>query len=72
MAKAGWDKDEVDLYELNEAYAASSIACNRDLGVDPAKVNINGGAIALGHPVGGSGNTATHMVVGLFFSCFQH
>lgn len=57
MEKAGWDKDEVDLYELNEAFASQSIAVTRGLGVDPAKVNVSGGAIALGHPVGASGNT---------------
>jgi acetyl-CoA C-acetyltransferase len=46
---------DVDLFELNEAFAAQSLAVVRDLGVDPAKVNVNGGAIALGHPIGASG-----------------
>ncbi|XP_058449578.1 acetyl-CoA acetyltransferase-like [Malaya genurostris] len=55
VQKAGWKVDDVDLFELNEAYAAHSIAVIDGLGVDPAKVNINGGAIALGHPVGASG-----------------
>ncbi len=52
---AGWDLDEVDLFEINEAFAAQSIAVIRELGVDPNKVNVNGGAIALGHPIGASG-----------------
>jgi len=56
LSKAGWSKDEVDLFELNEAFAAQSIAVLRDLKIDPSKVNINGGAIALGHPIGASGN----------------
>ena len=52
---AGWNLDEVDLFEINEAFAAQSIAVIRELGVDPDKVNVNGGAIALGHPIGASG-----------------
>ncbi|XP_017790579.1 PREDICTED: acetyl-CoA acetyltransferase, cytosolic isoform X2 [Habropoda laboriosa] len=55
LKKAKWTKETVDLYELNEAFAAQSIACVRELGLDPDKVNINGGAIALGHPIGASG-----------------
>ena len=55
MKKAKWNKQEVDLYELNEAYAAQSIACTRALGLDPNKVNADGGAIALGHPISASG-----------------
>ena len=47
--------DDVDLFELNEAFAAQSLAVTRELGLDPAKVNIHGGAIALGHPIGASG-----------------
>jgi acetyl-CoA C-acetyltransferase len=46
---------DVDLFEINEAFAASSIAVNRNLGIDPAKVNVHGGAVALGHPIGASG-----------------
>ena len=46
---------QLDLIELNEAFAAQSLACVRDLGLDPSKVNVNGGAIALGHPLGSSG-----------------
>ena len=52
---AGWNLDEVDLFEINEAFAAQSIAVIRELGVDPNKVNVNGGAIALGYPIGASG-----------------
>lgn len=45
----------MDFYELNEAFAAQAIACVQELGLDPEKVNVNGGAIALGHPIGMSG-----------------
>ena len=55
LEKAGWKIDDLDLIEANEAFAAQAIAVNKDLGWDPAKVNVNGGAIALGHPVGASG-----------------
>ncbi len=55
IKKAGWNLDEVDLFEINEAFAAQSIAVIRELGIDPNKVNVNGGAIALGHPIGTSG-----------------
>ena len=55
LAKEGIGVEDVDLFELNEAFAAVGIASTRALGVDPAKVNPNGGAIALGHPIGASG-----------------
>ncbi len=55
LAKAGWKADALDLIEANEAFAAQACAVNKDLGFDPAKVNVNGGAIALGHPIGASG-----------------
>ncbi|MGD0957025.1 MAG: acetyl-CoA C-acetyltransferase [Candidatus Acidiferrales bacterium] len=56
LAKTGWDRDkDVDLYELNEAFAVAAIAVMRQLKLDPAKVNVNGGAVALGHPIGASG-----------------
>lgn len=55
LAKAGLKLDDIDLIEANEAFAVQSIAVGRDLGWDPAKVNVNGGAIALGHPIGASG-----------------
>ena len=56
LAKAGWKADDLDLVEANEAFAAQACAVNKDMGWDPAKVNVNGGAIALGHPIGASGN----------------
>lgn len=55
LEKIGWTKDDVDLYELNEAFAVQSVIVNKTLGIDESKVNITGGAIALGHPVGSSG-----------------
>ncbi|MEW6693336.1 Acetyl-CoA acetyltransferase [Tepidimonas thermarum] len=55
LARAGWTVADVDLFELNEAFAAQACAVNQALGIDPAKVNVNGGAIALGHPIGASG-----------------
>jgi acetyl-CoA C-acetyltransferase len=55
LAKAGWKIDDLDLIEANEAFAAQAIAVNKDLGWDTSKVNVNGGAIALGHPIGASG-----------------
>jgi acetyl-CoA C-acetyltransferase len=53
--RAGTSRDSYDLYELNEPFAAASVAVMRDLGLDPAKVNVHGGAVALGHPIGASG-----------------
>ena len=55
LKKAGWAFDELDLIESNEAFAAQSLCVVRELGLDPAKVNVNGGAIAIGHPIGASG-----------------
>lgn len=55
LTKAGWKLEDVDLFELNEAFAAQALAVNKGLSVDPNKVNIHGGAIALGHPIGASG-----------------
>jgi acetyl-CoA C-acetyltransferase len=55
LKKAGWSTSDLDLIESNEAFAAQACAVNRALGWDPAKVNVNGGAIAIGHPVGASG-----------------
>jgi acetyl-CoA C-acetyltransferase len=56
LLKTGWDRDkDVDLVELNEAFAVAAIAVTRQLKLDPAKVNVNGGAVALGHPIGASG-----------------
>jgi acetyl-CoA C-acetyltransferase len=55
LAKAGWSEDEVDLYELNEAFAVQALGVMHELELDPAKVNVNGGAVAIGHPIGASG-----------------
>jgi acetyl-CoA C-acetyltransferase len=55
LSRAGWDPKEIDLMEINEAFAAQAIAVNRQMGWDTSKVNVNGGAIALGHPIGASG-----------------
>jgi acetyl-CoA C-acetyltransferase len=55
LQRAGWKASEVDIFELNEAFAAQACAVNKALDIDPAKVNVNGGAIAIGHPIGASG-----------------
>lgn len=55
MHKVGWTLDSVDLFELNEAFSSQSIAVIRDLSLDPDRVNVNGGAVAMGHPIGASG-----------------
>lgn len=63
LARAGWKTSDLDLIELNEAFASQSLACIRDLALDPQRVNVNGGAIALGHPLGCSGaRLATSLV----------
>ena len=55
LTRAGWNAADVDLFELNEAFAAQACAVNKELGIDVARVNVNGGAIAIGHPIGASG-----------------
>ena len=55
LQRTGMSLDQIDLIELNEAFASQAVACIRDLGLDPEKVNISGGAIALGHPLGCTG-----------------
>jgi acetyl-CoA acetyltransferase len=55
LARAGLGVEQLDLVELNEAFAAQALACIRELGLDPTRVNLYGGAIALGHPLGASG-----------------
>ena len=55
LLKAGWSVEDLDLIEANEAFAAQALAVGKDLGFDPEKLNVNGGAIALGHPIGASG-----------------
>ena len=64
LKKAGWKKEDLDLVEANEAFAAQACAVNKDLGWDVGKVNVNGGAIALGHPIGASG---TRVLVTLLY-----
>ncbi|HKE30495.1 MAG TPA: acetyl-CoA C-acyltransferase, partial [Candidatus Angelobacter sp.] len=54
-AKTGWKPNDVDLYEINEAFSVQSVAVIKELGLDPERVNVNGGAVALGHPIGASG-----------------
>ena len=56
LAAAGWSVGQLDLVELNEAFSAQALACIRELGLDPSRVNVNGGGIALGHPLGSSGS----------------
>jgi acetyl-CoA C-acetyltransferase len=53
--KTGWKNEDVDLYELNEAFSVQALGVTRELGLDPSKVNVNGGAVAIGHPIGASG-----------------
>ncbi len=55
LKKVGWKKEDVDLFELNEAFAVQALAVIQELGLDPAKTNVNGGAVAIGHPIGASG-----------------
>jgi acetyl-CoA C-acetyltransferase len=55
LKKAGWSLNDVDLIELNEAFAVQAVAVTNELGLDPAKINVSGGAVALGHPIGASG-----------------
>jgi acetyl-CoA C-acetyltransferase len=54
-SKAGWQLEDVDLFEINEAFSVQAVAVMRELGIDPARVNVHGGAVALGHPIGASG-----------------
>jgi acetyl-CoA C-acetyltransferase len=67
-AKTGWKPDEVDLYEINEAFSVQSVAVIKELGIDPNKVNVNGGAVALGHPIGASG---TRVLVTLIYELMR-
>jgi acetyl-CoA C-acetyltransferase len=53
--KVGWDLKDVDLFEINEAFSVQLVAVMRELGIHPSKVNVHGGAVALGHPIGASG-----------------
>jgi acetyl-CoA C-acetyltransferase len=55
LERAGWNRDEVDLYELNEAFSVQALGVMKELGLDASRVNVNGGAVAIGHPIGASG-----------------
>jgi acetyl-CoA C-acetyltransferase len=68
LDKAGLKLGDIDLFELNEAFAAQMLACGKELGLDEEKVNVNGGAIALGHPIGASG---TRVLVTLLYALEQ-
>jgi acetyl-CoA C-acetyltransferase len=59
----GWSADDVDLYEINEAFAVVTMAAMHDIGIDHKKVNVNGGACALGHPIGASGARITTTLI---------
>ena len=63
LKQTGLTLDQIDLIELNEAFAAQALACMKELGLDPEKVNVNGGAIALGHPLGCTGAKLTATIV---------
>ncbi|HEY6972234.1 MAG TPA: acetyl-CoA C-acetyltransferase [Candidatus Angelobacter sp.] len=67
-AKTGWKPDDVDLYEINEAFSVQSVAVIKELGLDPDRVNVNGGAVALGHPIGASG---TRILVTLIYELLR-
>ncbi|MFW8627438.1 thiolase family protein [Deinococcus sp. ME38] len=69
LTKLGWQAGDVDLWELNEAFSVQSLAVARELGLDPARVNVNGGAVALGHPIGASG---ARILVTLLHALKQH
>ena len=60
LQKVGWTLADVDLFELNEAFSVQAVAVLDELGIDPAKVNVNGGAVALGHAIGSSGGAHSH------------
>jgi acetyl-CoA C-acetyltransferase len=66
--KTGWKKDEVDLYELNEAFSVQALGVVRELGLDVKRVNVNGGAVAIGHPIGASG---ARVLVTLFYEMIR-
>jgi len=67
--RAGWALQDVDLFELNEAFSVQALAVNRDLDLDPAKVNVHGGAVAIGHPIGASG---ARVLATLLFALARH
>ena len=68
LSKAGLDISDIELFEINEAFAAQCIACQRELGIDPDKLNVNGGGISLGHPVGATGS---RIVISLMYEMMR-
>src|SRR5947209_7870946 len=68
LHKAGWTKNDVDLFEINEAFSVAAIAVTRELGLDLSKVNVNGGAVAIGHPIGASGG---RILIGLIYEMIR-
>ena len=64
LGKAGLELDDIDLVEINEAFASQSVYCVNELGLDPEKTNVNGGAIATGHPLGATGAVLTVKLIG--------
>ena len=70
--KTGWSPSEVDLFELNEAFAVAAVAVTRELGLDPEKVNVNGGAVALGHAIGQSGSRLLTTILYELKRCNAH
>jgi acetyl-CoA C-acetyltransferase len=68
LAKAAWKKEEPDLYELNEAFSVQALGVMKEVGLDPVKVNVNGGAVAIGHPIGASG---ARILVGLIYEMMR-
>jgi acetyl-CoA acyltransferase len=65
LKRAGWSIDEVDLFEINEAFSSQALACVRELGIDEAIVNLDGGALSIGHPLGASGARITSKAASL-------
>ncbi len=68
LKRAGWERDEVDLYELNEAFSVQALGVMKELGLDASRVNVNGGAVAIGHPIGASG---TRVLVTLIYEMMR-
>ena len=68
LSKAGLEIGDMDLFEINEAFAAQCVACQRELGIDPDKLNVNGGGISLGHPVGATGS---RIVISLMYEMMR-
>jgi acetyl-CoA C-acetyltransferase len=70
--KTGWKNEDVDLYELNEAFSVQALGVMRELGLNPEKVNVNGGAVAIGHPIGASGARVLVTLIYEMIRCDVH